>query len=228
MTITDTRGFGQATANSVADRHQSRRPADALRPIRCVRRRDALQRGVASFTDSSPLAVPAEFTARSTGATGPPAPPAPSRSPAPASPSPARTPTTWRTRSIGRPASDRYPVTVTIMDALTGDSGHGQLDRDRGTVPITIQTQNFAVTGGKSRSREPWPPSPTARRGRIPRSTRPRSTGATARPDTTGTITRHQPVHGHRVAHVRTVPGHRPRDDHDHRPERRTATGVDR
>ncbi len=73
------------------------------------------------------------------------------------------------------------PITVTITDAVTGATVTANSTALVDPVPITIQTKNFAVTGGAIFQGR-WRPSPTATRARAPRFTPPRSTGATTRP----------------------------------------------
>ena len=145
VTITDTRGFGQATANSVATITS---PGGLLTPFGqsvsfvAGRLSSAV---VASFTDSSPLAVPGEFTASINWGDG-----TASSAGTIATSGGGFTVTGLHTYNVDPVSSPIVEsVTVTITDTLTGDTVTANTTATVAPVPITIQTQNFAVTGGK-------------------------------------------------------------------------------
>ena len=127
VTITDTRGFGQATANSVATITS---PGGLLTPFG---QSASFVAGtlssavVASFTDSSPLAVPGEFTASINWGDG-----TASSAGTIAISGGGFTVTgshTYNVDPISSPIVES--VSVTITDTLTGDTVMGQHDRDR-------------------------------------------------------------------------------------------------
>jgi hypothetical protein len=145
VTITDTRGFGQATANSVATITS---PGGLLTPFGqsvSFVAGTLYKAVVASFTDSSPLAVPGEFTASINWGDG--------------TASSAGTVAisgagfkvsgshTYNDDPVAAPIVES--VTVTITDTLTGDTVTANTTATVAPVPIIIQVQDFAVTGGK-------------------------------------------------------------------------------
>jgi hypothetical protein len=141
VTITDTRGFGQATANSLVDVVS---PAGVLTPfgqgVEFVAG-TLYTRTVAGFTDSSPQAFPGEFSATIAWGDGTPS-------------------------SIGVVSSSgagfgvsgshtyngagAYNVSVAVVDTagVAAITAHSTATVD--PVPITIQARNFAVTGKKN------------------------------------------------------------------------------
>ena len=145
VTITDTRGFGQATANSLVD---VTNPGGVLTPFGQSATFVAgtlYSAVVASFTDSSPLAVPGEFTATINWGDGTTA-------------NPDITSGTIAisgggfnvTGSHTYDIAGTYDATVTITDDLTMDSVTAATTVAVAPIPITLQTENFAVTGGVS------------------------------------------------------------------------------
>ncbi len=139
MTITDSRGFGQATANGLADVSN---PGGTLTPLSQSVPFVAgtpTSAVVASFTDSSPLAFTNEFSAMINWNDGT-----------------ANSPGIISAAGAGFnvTASHTYEVAgsstfdVTITDALSGKSVTARSTAVVAPVPITIQPRNFAVTGG--------------------------------------------------------------------------------
>ena len=100
---------------------------------------------VASFTDSSPLAVPGEFTASIKWGDGT------ASSAGTIAISGAGFTVNGSHTYNADPVSANIveSVTVTIRDTLTGDTVTANTTAAVAPVPITIQTQDFAVTGGK-------------------------------------------------------------------------------
>ena len=94
---------------------------------------------VASFTDSNPLAVAGEFTASINWGDG-----TASTAGTVAAAGAGFNVTGSHTYNV----ASTYSVTVTITDALTGDTVTANSTAIIAPVPITIQTKNFAVTGG--------------------------------------------------------------------------------
>jgi hypothetical protein len=145
VTITDTRGFGQATANSVATITS---PGGLLTPFgQSVSFVAATLSSavVASFTDSSPLAIPDEFTASINWGDG-----TASSAGTIAISGAGFTVTgshTYNVDPVTTPIVES--VTVIITDTLTGDTGTANTTATVAPVPITIQTRNFDVTGRK-------------------------------------------------------------------------------
>ena len=146
VTITDTRGFGQATANSVATITS---PGGLLTPFG---QSASFVAGtlssavVASFIDSSLLsAIPGEFTARINWGDG-----NASSAGTIAISGAGFTVTgshTYNVDPISSPIVES--VTVSITDTLTGDTVTATTTATVAPVPITIQTRNFDVTGRK-------------------------------------------------------------------------------
>jgi hypothetical protein len=137
VTIIDKRGLGQATANSLADVANSGLTPFA-QSVEFVAG-TTYSRVVAGFTDATPLAFPRQFTAS----------------------------IAWgddTTSSAGTISTDgagfdvtglhtynvagTYPIIVTIDDAVSGAVLMVDSTAIVDPVPITIQTKNFAVTGG--------------------------------------------------------------------------------
>ena len=215
VTITDTRGFGQATANSVATITS---PGGLLTPFGqsvSFVAGTLSSAAVASFTDSSPLAVPGEFTASINWGDG-----TASSAGTIAISGAGFTVNGSHTYNVD-PVSATIveSVTVTIRDTLTGDTVTANTTAAVAPVPITIQTQNFAVTGGKPFS------------GTVATFTdgdarvNPMFYTATINwgdgtPSTTGKISGTNPFTVTGVAYIRAVPEYGPGDDHDHRQER--------
>ncbi len=208
VTIIDKRGFGRATANSLADVAGSGLTPFA-QSVEFVAG-TAYSRVVAGFTDAMPLAFPRQFTAS----------------------------IAWgdnTTSSAGTVSTDgagfdvtglhtynvagTYPITVTINDAVTGAVLVADSTAVVDPVPITIQTKNFAVTGGVSFSGTvaTFTDGDVAHQLRVLH--RHHQLGRQHGRDHRHGH-RHEPIYGDRVAHLRDIPEHRHRDDHDHRQER--------
>jgi hypothetical protein len=145
VTITDTRGFGEAAAHGVATITS---PGGLLTPFGQSVSFDAgtlSSAVVASFTDSSPIAIPGEFTASINWGDG--------------TASSAGTIATFGAgfAVTGSHAYNVDPVaapivesvTVTITDTLTGDTVTANTTATVAPVPITINTRDFDVTGHK-------------------------------------------------------------------------------
>jgi hypothetical protein len=169
VTIDDVTGSGQATADSVAS------IVDPLTPTGHAVEFVAgtlYSRVVASFADTDPQAYSGQFTALINWGD-------------------------WTAETVGvlsaagagfdltglhtYNVAGTYAFTVTIHDAVTGATVTANSSAVVDPVPTTIQTKNFAVTGGANFSGR-WRASPTATLAPTPRSTPPRSTGATTRP----------------------------------------------
>ena len=215
VTITDTLGFGQATANSVANVTS---PGGVLTPFGQSAPFVAgtlYSAVVASFTDSSPLAVPGEFTATINWGDGTASSAGTIAVSGAGFRSPARTLTT-STRSRCPHRRIRHRDHHGRSDRR---HGHGQLDRhgragaDHHPDPEFRRDRRHGLLGD---------------RGHLHRRRLAHQSRVLHRHDQLGRRHaqydghdhRHQPVHRDRVAHLRDVPEHRPRDHHDHRQER--------
>jgi hypothetical protein len=140
VTITDSRGFGSATASSVAN--VASPPATVLNPFPQSAQFIAgtlYSVTVAGFTDSNPQTVPAQFTATINWGDG-----TASSTGTIAASGGGYSVTGSHTYNV----ANTYPVTVTIKDALTGITVIANSTAVVAPVPITIQPRNFSVTGG--------------------------------------------------------------------------------